>query len=95
MKDEYDFSRGVKGKERQNGYSKRKIVMEGTVFGAIASLSVGLFISFLNWVLFVSDGYGSMLGMTYFTIEAILAGAITGSIVSYLLARQSLPLSDK
>lgn len=78
-------------KDWGNIHSYRKIVLEGAVLGVVASLGIGLFFSFLNWVVFVSNGHGSMRGPICHTIIGVVVGTIIGSIASYLLAKRDYP----
>ena len=68
----------------------RFIILEGTLLGGFVSLSIGLLFSFLWFLVLLDIGRGTMQGVTFFTILAIIIGAFMGGLTAFILVKPSL-----
>jgi hypothetical protein len=78
----------MKSLDFQTANVTRKFMLDGALLGGIVSLGIGLFLSFLNGLFIESSGHGSMIGVTLFTLEAVLVGTIMGGLTALFLVKQ-------
>ena len=70
------------------GKFANRIIIEGSILGAVFSLAVGLFVTGLYWWSTLGTFHSPIWGLPIvFTLKAVVTGAIIGGLASYYLKK--------